>query len=381
MDRIKAVLKKTFLWFLLKQAKISYQRFQEQRWRFKKFDGKPLTSAMQKEIQSIMKNSKVLYNLDEKKARKLADDWHGQMQRPDNIRFIDDAVPVVLSANDSYAPYVAVMLQSLLDVSNPQRKYHFIIFENDFSDTTKQYLLNQMHNFSYCTIDFINTKHAFKKIPVSFHRAHFSNDIFSRFFIPYWLSEYPKVIYCDSDMLAKADIANLYDFDIQNFCMGATINQWISTNIKKQNFSSFSNFAAFSILDNWSSYINSGLLLFNTKVFREKFSYNELFKFAIYYTNRYKNIFPDQDVLSLLVKDDYFIIPPEWNYCWEKSIKLDANSLQTKETNHKIIHFTSNIKPWKDIPEINNHPDAIAYRNYAKEIPLYNLIHNKPKSN
>jgi lipopolysaccharide biosynthesis glycosyltransferase len=76
--------------------------------------------------------------------------------------------------------------------------------------------------------------------------------------------------------------------------------------------------------------------------------------------------FNDQDVLALLVKDDYFSLPPEWNYTW-RSYK----SYRIAKPGAKIIHFVTNIKPWKNEIEIENHPDALEYRNYAMKVPLY----------
>ena len=376
---LKNAMKKSPFWNIIRSAKISLKNIKTgfAKREVEKYDGKPLTTIIQSKIQETIKSNRAIYFHNEEVARSLANNWQGVLDLPQNITFIEGAIPVVLCANDKFAPYTAVMLQSILDNSNPKRKYHFIIFEQDFLDKTKKYLIEQLSKFSHCFIDFITTKNAFTKIPIPVNTPHFSTDIFSRYFIPYWLDKYPKVIYCDSDMLAKTDIAELYDFDIQNYCIGAAANQWICATVGKQKYSTLVNFAVFAFHNNWERYINSGLLLFNTKAFRKKFSYQDLFKFTIYYTNRYKRIFPDQDILSLLIKDDYYLLPPAWNYCWEKSITADADSFQKNETSAKIIHFTSNIKPWKNLPEIANNPDAIAYREYAKNVPLYDLLHCK----
>ena len=342
------------------------------RWRISKFDGKPLTPDIQNEMQIIIKKNRNIYLCSEDAARNLSAKWHSCVVHPQSPRFIETAVPVVLSGNDAYAPFMAVMLQSLLDNSNPERKYHFIFFESDFSDWTKERLTEQILNFPHCMIDFVNTKNALDDIPFALNSIRFSKDIFSRFFIPYWLNKYPKVIYCDSDMLAKADISKLYDMDMQDYCIGATSNQWLNSVLNRRNYSSLISFAIFSLLENWPRYINSGLLVFNSKKFRELYSCNDLIKFTIYYTNRYKKIFPDQDILSFLFKDNCFILPPEWNCCWTPTEKNNRYYLQTADSNINIIHFTSYRKPWKDLPEMTNNPTAQAYRDYAKNIPLFN---------
>jgi len=336
-----------------------------------KYDGKPFSPAIQSQVKKIIyKYSPDIYFHDEKTSRSLADRWQGRVCKP-NLRFIENAVPVVLSANEDFAPYMAVMLQSLMDNSNPLRKYHFIILGRDFSDETKKYILNQKYNFSHCEIDFINTESAFAEIPIIPRPGGpLSIDTFSRLFIPYWLDRYPKVIYCDSDMIAKADIAELYDLDMHDSCMGAVIAHSVNVHLQNRTYSFFLGWPLFLNVEDWTSYINAGVLVFNTKKFMEKISYHDCFKFAIYFTNRFKERCNDQDVLVSLVKSDCFSLPQEWNYVW-RIFKDGKRLFRLAESNTKLFHFVSPVKPWKNIPEIASHPDVLAYRNYAKTVPLY----------
>jgi len=337
-----------------------------------KFNGKPFTPAIQSAIKETFKSRRDIYLHDEATARSLADNWQGTESKPPNLRFIQNAIPIVLSANEDFAPYMAVMLQSLMDNSNQERKYHFIIFERNFSKKTKKYLMDQMLKFSHCTIDFINTEGVLDGIPIApAPGSHLSVDAFSRLFIPYWLDKYPKVIYCDSDMIARADIAELYDLDIQDFCMGAVECQTTHENIESRMYSYLLKWSAvYMLLDNWLRYLNSGVLVFDTQKFKEKISYRDCFKLAIYYTNRYRKRFNDQDVIALLFKDDYFSLSPEWNYTLSIAGKGKSYCHATK-LNAKIFHFITSIKPWKNIPSITNNFMVLEYRNYAKNVPLF----------
>jgi len=322
-------------------------------------------------LMEKIKQSDIIYLKDEETAKAMADNWKGEIKKPENLRFIENAIPVVLCANDGYAPYLAVMLQSLLDHSNPQRIYHFIIFERGFSSDTKKYLSDQATKFENCKIDFVDISSAFDGLPLVPSQSTQSVDIFLRLFIPYWLDKYPKVIYLDSDMIAKADIAQLYDLSIEPFCMGATKDEWFAANFKEKNYACLlTGSPTFIFIENWDSYFAGGILVFDTKKFKERNSYKDLFAFAIYYTNRYSKHLQEQDVLNLLIKDDLFILPPEWNYAWEKwengkNVYISANS------DTKILHFVSRVKPWKNDPEIENCPETLAYRKYAKNIKLF----------
>ena len=318
-------------------------------------------------VKNLIKCSDI-YLKDEETAKSLADSWNGEINKPQNLRFIENAIPVVLCANESYAPYLAVMLQSLLDHSNPNRVYHFIIFERGFSTNSKKCLSEQVAKFLNCEIDFVSVSFDGCYINSVFH---FSIDAFSRLFISYWLDKYPKVIYCDSDMIAKTDIAKLYDLDIRPFCMAAVIDQLAAFDfhLKNKDYSKFLHTSALMFLENWFCYFNTGILVLDTQKFKKLISYQDLFRFIIYYTNRYSKHLVDQDVLNILIKDNFFVLPPEWNYHWRSS-KNKLHYLVSK-SDTKILHFVTEKKPWKDVSDIENHPDVLAYREYAKKVKLF----------
>ena len=303
-----------------------------------------------------------IYLHNETTAKRMADNWNGIVPKPQNLRFIENAIPVVLCANDKFAPYCAVMLQSLLVNSNPKRKYHFIIFERGFTQKIKNALLNQAEQFRHCAIDFVDISSILNEIPIAILQGtHHSIDMYSRLLIPYWFEKYEKIIYLDCDMLSKTDIAELYDIDISPFCLGAVLNR-TSWHLKRKDYLKLTS-PVFLLLKNWHGYFASGVLIFDTEKFRKKFSCQELFRFAIYYTNRYKKRYNDQDVLNLLVEDNYFVLPPEWNYMPAVNIPSIPKT--------KIVHFAGSIKPWDNNSPFENCIDTQEYKKFALNVPLF----------
>jgi lipopolysaccharide biosynthesis glycosyltransferase len=334
------------------------------------FNGKPL-DKVQKEIQITIKNHHDIYFHNEEMAKQIANDWNGIINKPQNLRFIEDAIPIVLSAGEHYSPYTAVTLQSLLNNSNRKRKYHFIIFEEDFSNETKDLLKNQVSNFSHCTIDFVNTANVFNEIPIAPPNSYLNIGVYLRLLIPYWFDNYKKIIYLDSDLITLTDIAELYDIDILDFCLGAVIDQYNESHLRQRYYTYLSQKASpvFMLLTNWSRYFNAGVLLFNTQKFKDKIHFQDLFRFTIYYSNRYINHWNDQDVLNLLIKNDYYLLPSEWNY---QLLKIFKNrSYQPSESNTKIIHFIGDIKPWESNPQIEDDKNILKWQNLAKSVPLF----------
>jgi len=303
---------------------------------------------------------------DEDTAQKLADNWNGILNKPQELQFIEGAIPVVLCSNDNWAQFLAVSLQSLLDNSNPKRTYHFIVFERGFSQQVKEYLSNQVVKFKHCKIDFINMAKIYTEEIKLTSPINWSIDIFSRLFIPWLLDKYPKVVYLDIDTLVKNDIVKLYDENINDFCIGASrdidiIRERIEFNIYDYLF----NRPVILFLDNSSSYFNTGVMIFNTDKFRKKINMEDLIKFSIYFTNRYNKLLPDQDILNIIIQNDYFKIPNEWNHGWP------SPKFKPLDPNVKLIHFFTMTKPWQNDKILNYYPAAIEYKNYAKNVPLY----------
>ena len=364
------ILKKTLLWRGLRKLKYLFINIQNKKYNIK-YNGKYLTPELKSDIQKSIKKSHYMYFKSERLANKLTDNWTGELNKPKNIKFIKDAVPVVMCANETFAPYMAVMLQSLLYFSNSQRIYHFIIFERGFSKKTEEKISNQVKKHENCFIDFIDVKDVFNEIPIH-PGSIWTIDTFLRLFIPYWLDDYPKVIYLDSDMIMKSDIGILYDIDIQAYCIGASIDVWLNAKLHINNkyYTCFKR-PVFIFLEDWTRYFNNGVLIFNTEKFKKRISYHELFKFAIYYTNRYSVHVVDQDIFNYFFKTDYYQLSTDWNYGWYRN-EFGNQKYYASNEDSKIIHFVSSYKPWKDLQEINENIDTIAYRKFANTVPIFN---------
>ena len=315
-----------------------------------------------------MNNNPKVFNKDERTARYIADSWSGKCPPSPNLKYIENAVPVVLSANEKFSPYLAVMLQSLLDHTNPKRLYHFIIFETDFSSNTINSLIKQVNKHDNCVIDFVNTRNVLSDIPIAPTKNYLSMDAYSRLLIPYLLNKYPKVIYLDVDMRSLIDIAELLDVNIGDYCFGAVPGRKIQIDLKNNDYGSFlKRSAVIMLLDDWSLYFNSGVLLYDTRKFIKEVSFIDLFRCAIYLSHRYSHRCHDQDVLNLLFKGNYYVLPEAWNFTW---IEADGKDYTPVDKNAKIIHYTSIIKPWGD-HDFSHNPDAIRYRRYAEKVELY----------
>ena len=164
-------------------------------------------------------------------------------------------VPIVLAANDDYAPMLGVTIQSVLANANITDLYHFYIFHTNISKMHQMKLLHVQTE--HAQIEFMNLAEKMKGIRRETSN-HLSIETVYRLFIPELLGQYEKIIYIDCDLVVNADIVELFKLDIGNCVFGAAPD--VYTKEAKQHFE--------EVLDvPCESGFNAGVLIINTAKF------------------------------------------------------------------------------------------------------------------
>ena len=343
------------------------ESYKKHSWEFER-----LTTPKEKFVAKLLTEDGV-YHESEEKSRAIADAWDGLCPPAADIDYISGSCPIVLCSNERYAPYLAVCIQSILDNTNPKRHYHIIILESDITKDSKNSIISQVKKHPNCKIDFINVKSTLDTIPIRVKQDRPSKDYYNRLLIPYILSYYPKVIYIDLDTIVKADISELLDLDLGNYSIAVTPDLPIWGNLKVHDYENLKLYSAViaTFVNDWTKYFNSGVILFDTKKFKDQISFSHLFKTVIYQSLRFERRLHDQDVLNSIIQSNYLPLPRKWNYICEIPMSKYYSPVP-KDT--KIIHYASSKKPWCDL-DFSHNPDALNYRQYAQSVELYNLRH------
>ena len=249
-------------------------------------------------------------------------------------------IPIFLASNDKYAPFVATTIASVC--YNTKSFCEFYVLDSGISNLNKkriELLKEKFNNFSieYLHID-LSKFTGFKLL------SHISLDAYSRFFIPILKPELDKAIYLDIDISVLGDIKELYNINLENYYLGA-ISEYcfiqrqkiiaerldIKYNDKKQFF-------------------NSGILLINSKKWREDNIIKKLFEIQ----NKYNDVLEwgDQDVLIKQFYENYLVLDIKFNLLTgqiiyknnfsEKVEKMVDNAIK----NPIIRHFETPGKPW-----------------------------------
>lgn len=217
-----------------------------------------------------------------------------------------------------------------------------------------------------------------KELKLMYTNFHFSKEMFYRILIPEIFTRFDKAIYLDSDICVLGDISELYEKELGNCILGGV------NDIMHQRSKSY---VTGELGLDADKYINSGVLLINSKLFREEKIKDKLFdELKVRQNLRY----PDQDLINIVCGGRILLLERKWNFVWHYLLKKRDQSLnllpeeqekyekEAKDIN--ILHFTSSVKPWSNrlIPlsqKYWDYVDRCAFKD--KIVTAYNKLPRK----
>ncbi len=292
--------------------------------------------------------------------------------------FASNNVAIYMACSDLYAPYVGVVVSSIVQNSSSQTNYDILVLETDISSKNKSAMLeivDGLKNFSLRFVDISETmdKYTFK---VSGHHSKYN---FYRLTAPEILSKYDKVIYLDSDLVVNADLSELYNLTLDdNYVAAARCIGMIAGYIRIPDRKKYIDDVL--KLDNPMHYFNSGVMLMNLSAIRRDFSCSQFLEMS----SGGEWMFCDQCVLNSLFRHHVLYLPQEWNvlchtpnYENEKYLPSELYEEYIHAHEHpKISHFAGNNLPIQK-------PNADMYEyywKYAENTPFYGLLLGRMES-
>lgn len=283
--------------------------------------------------------------------------WNTEKNKLPVPAFLSNNIPVVLTSSDYYVPYAAATLLSLIKKSSPKYNYDITFLYSNISDSNKkllQRMIEKLPNFSLQLyhITPLLSEYAFKA------NNHVSVETFYRLFVQTIFKNYKKILYLDSDLIIKRDIADLYNIDIGNNLIGAAPDaDWMSQyNGAIPSVRSYCN--KILKLDNPFTYFQAGVMIFNIEEMNKTFTETELADFG----SSREFMYVDQDVLNSKCQGRVYLFDIAWNVMTScggqrtKNIDLFAPrhiAQQYSKAREKpyIIHYAGYLKPWNNPSE------------------------------
>lgn len=265
-------------------------------------------------------------------------------------------IPIFYAIDDSYAKFVAVSIKSLIMNANNNYNYDInVIYENLSEENAKKLKSLETDNVKIILTEMNqNLSMITDKLGNRLREYTFTLTIFFRLFIPVMFPNYDKCIYIDADTVIPGDISRLYNEDLGNNYLGCIVDK---STIDNEILASYFEEVVGIPRD---KYINSGVLLMNSKKLRE-LKIDE--KFLDLYTKYgFDVIAPDQDYINSMcyghikyLSDIYDAMPNPNNKEVEKPV---------------IIHYNLFLKPW----QYENVQYYDYFWKYAKFTPYYDEI-------
>jgi len=284
------------------------------------------------------------------------------------------AVPIVMSANNGFVPYLSVFLQSLIENSSDKTNYDLVVLHRDITKKNREIMQSMIEEKKNFSLRFFNMKEMVQGLSL-FVDQHLSVETYFRLAIQEIMSEYSKVLYLDCDMVMLADAAELYQTNVEGVYLAAVLDVDLAGIIKHD--TDRKNYVEKVLkLENPYQYFQAGVLVLNLDMFRENFTVKQLFEVAAGYQWRQH----DQDVLNYLCAGKFIFLKNEWNVImnWEEGersrMKVIAEApmqiyqgyLEARK-NPLIVHYAGYQKPW-NVPECDY---GEWFWKYAQKTPYY----------
>lgn len=230
--------------------------------------------------------------------------------------------------------YIMPSLTCALSViKNNNEKIKFFFIYSSLSSREQNFIKkNIIKNSSECSINFIEVDQSlFKNFPTTGR----SIEAYYRILLPYILPQnIERCLYLDSDTLILKNIEEFYNQDFDNTVMVTCFDIGETLFFHKEMHPILN-------IPKKCEYFNSGVILFNTPLFKSTFKMDVFLDYIK--NNSHKIKFLDQDVLNALCYNRTKIIHDiRYNF-----MEILINPLITNNGIHNasIVHFTQ--KPWK----------------------------------
>jgi lipopolysaccharide biosynthesis glycosyltransferase len=223
---------------------------------------------------------------------------------------------------------LGVTLNSLLKNCSDPKKLNIYILCADLSTFDKKNISKLLSRYDI-------TKEVFIDFDAKKYFGHFNSlqgdrTAYGRLLLQDYVLE-DTVLYLDADLVIELDVLSIERFDFRDRAIAAVKGSELRYALDNP-------FLINEIgLDPNISVFNSGIILFNMKVWREKDIKAQCLAFAENFSS--KLISHDQTILNALFAGNFAHLPEEFNVPWYANVRRPIRK-------KAILHFLGSPKPW-----------------------------------
>ena len=237
----------------------------------------------------------------------------------------DKCIHIAFGLHDKsgdYSVLVGVAMQSIIDHTNAQICFH--VLHDETLNEENRCKLSKVAKNGYCLIEFhlIDIK-VFDQI-ASQVKGYTIGSVF-RILIPDLLKYLNKVLYLDADLFVNLDIEELWNIDIDEYCIGAVQDMNVANHrvtplpIHLEEME-------------YDEYFNSGVLLMNLIEIQKNGDMKQ--KIVDYLLEHNESDLPDQDALNVVYREKTKFLDSKYNW-----FVRNARSNHELKLENKIYHY------------------------------------------
>ena len=306
--------------------------------------------------------------------------FHDTSPKPVLKPVYKDGVPIVLAANNRFAPYLDVTIRSIAANADAGRNYDMIVLCNDITEKNQLWIRTAVRDKANFSLRFVKVDQYFDAAKL-FIDQHLSVETYYRLIIPELMPDYHRILYLDCDLVAEDDVAKLYDTDLAGNIVGAAKDIDVAGQVKAgQN--EWEKYALEKLgLDSPFDYFQAGVIVIDLDGLRCISTSDELIRMALETSWRCH----DQDILNVVCKNKVHYLPQRWNVLmnweepWERRSRMQLLAkaprelyLEYSEARKRpgIVHYAGYQKPW-DVADCDF---AEYFWKYAVQSPYYPML-------
>ncbi len=224
-----------------------------------------------------------------------------------------EPIVIVVACDNHYMPLLAGLMKSIEVNHKTAEHIHFFILDDGITRRNKSKLTRSVSSEVF-TIHWLAMEEVIPEgMNIPYDNSSYPLIIHMRMFIPYFIpEEYEKVIYMDVDMIVNDDISKLWSTDLKDFTIAAVVDVRIK---EFGNSHAVENYRELGF-DAKTRYFNTGLLLINTRKWRENDFTPKVFR-CIDENRKFAN-YPDQYGLNVVFANNWQELDLRWSWSAEE---------------------------------------------------------------
>ncbi len=143
---------------------------------------------------------------------------------------------VALASDEKGVPFLGVTLQSIIENANPDNNYDVVILSDGITPQSTDRIIARSHGHPNVSVRVVPMESFLDVHRKDFSIGRFPAATYLRFFIPTMFRNYEKVLYLDTDIILREDVAHLWNEELgEGYWLGA-IRSWAGEILMRADF-------------------------------------------------------------------------------------------------------------------------------------------------